>query len=85
MIIASYYSRSSPATGSEIRAAAADRPDQAVGRRDRRLTRLASQYAAGLISRARVAFALRWSGRRRRHQAAARWHHHSTRLLAAAT
>jgi hypothetical protein len=50
-----------------------------------RLTRLASQYAAGLISRARVAFALRWSGRRRRHQAAARWHHHSTRLLAAAT
>ena len=81
MIIASYYSRSSPATGSEIRAvpAAADRPDHA------RLTRLASQYAAGLISRARLAFALRWSARRRRHQAAARWHHHSTRLLAAAT
>jgi hypothetical protein len=50
-----------------------------------RLTRLASQYAAGLISRARLAFALRWSARRRRHQAAARWHHHSARLLAAAT
>jgi hypothetical protein len=50
-----------------------------------RLTRLASQYAAGLISRARLALALRWSARRRRHQAAARWHHHSARLLAAAT
>ncbi len=49
-----------------------------------RLTRLAAQAAAGLISRARLAFALRWSARRRRHQAAARWHHHSARLLAAA-
>lgn len=37
-----------------------------------RLTRLASQYAAGLISRTRLAFALRWSARRRQHQAAAR-------------
>jgi len=50
-----------------------------------RLTRLAAQSAAGLITRARLAFALRWSARRRRHQAAARWHHHSARLLAAAT
>jgi len=50
-----------------------------------RLTLLAAQAAAGLISRARLAFALRWSARRRRHQAIARWHHHSARLLAAAT
>jgi hypothetical protein len=49
-----------------------------------RLTRLAGQATAGLISRARLAFALRWSARRRCHQAAARWHHHSARLLAAA-
>ena len=49
-----------------------------------RLTRLAAQAAAGLISRARLAFALRWSARLRRHQAIARWHHHSARLLAAA-
>ena len=49
-----------------------------------RLTRLAAQAAAGLITRARLAFALRWSARRRRHQATARWHHHSARLLAAA-
>ncbi len=49
-----------------------------------RLTRLAAQVTAGLISRARLAFALRWSARRRRHQATARWHHHSARLLAAA-
>jgi hypothetical protein len=49
-----------------------------------RLTRLATQYATGLISRALLAFALRWSQRRRRHQAVARWHHYSTRLLAAA-
>ena len=47
-----------------------------------RLTGLARQYAAGLITRARLAFALRWSLRRRRHQAAARWHHYSARLLA---
>jgi SRSO17 transposase len=49
-----------------------------------RLTRLAAQYTTGLISRARLAFALRWSHRRRRHQAVARWHHYNTRLLAAA-
>lgn len=47
-----------------------------------RLARLAGQHAAGLITRARLAFALRWSLRRRRHQAVARWHHYSTRLLA---
>jgi SRSO17 transposase len=47
-----------------------------------RLSRLAAQYATGLISRTRLAFALRWSARRRRHQAAARWHHYSARLLA---
>jgi hypothetical protein len=49
-----------------------------------RLTAQAAQHAAGLITRARLAFALRWSLRRRKHQATARWHHHSTRLLAAA-
>jgi hypothetical protein len=48
-----------------------------------RLARLAVHYTAGLISRARLAFALRWSARRRRHQATARWHHYSARLLAA--
>jgi SRSO17 transposase len=47
-----------------------------------RLARLAAHYTAGLISRTRLAFALRWSQRRRRHQAIARWHHYSTRLLA---
>jgi hypothetical protein len=46
---------------------------------------LVGQYAAGLINRARLAFALRWSVRRRRHEAAARWHHYSSRLPAAAT
>jgi SRSO17 transposase len=50
-----------------------------------RLTVLARQHAAGLITRARLAFALRWSLRRRLHQAAARWHHYSTRLLAITT
>ena len=50
-----------------------------------RLTRLAAQHAAGLITRARLAFALRWSARRRRHQATARWHHYSARLLVAVT
>jgi len=50
-----------------------------------RLTLLARQATAGLITRTRLAFALRWSARRRRHQAIARWHHHSARLLAAAT
>ena len=48
-----------------------------------RLARLAVQHTAGLISRARLGFALRWSARRRRHQAAARWHHYSARLPAA--
>jgi len=47
-----------------------------------RLARLATQYTARLISRARLAFALRWSRRRRRHQAIARWHHYAARLLA---
>jgi len=49
-----------------------------------RIERLARQHAAGLITRARLAFHLRWSRWRRRHQARARWHHYSTRLLAAA-
>ena len=47
-----------------------------------RLAGLVRQYTAGLISRARLAFALRWPARRRRHQAIARWHHYSARLLA---
>jgi SRSO17 transposase len=47
-----------------------------------RLAGLARQYATGLISRARLAFALHWSLQRRRHQAIARWHHYSARLLA---
>jgi hypothetical protein len=50
-----------------------------------RLTILARQHAAGLITRTRLAFALRWSLRRRLHQAAARWHHYSARLLANTT
>jgi hypothetical protein len=50
-----------------------------------RLTRLARQYAAGLITRARLAFRLRWSRWRRQHQARARWHHYTTRLIAAST
>jgi hypothetical protein len=50
-----------------------------------RLTRLAGEFAAGLITRARLAFALRWSARRRRHQAIARWHHYNARLLTTAT
>ena len=45
-----------------------------------RIERLARQHAAGLITRARLAFCLRWSRWRRRHQARARWHHYSTRL-----
>jgi SRSO17 transposase len=48
-----------------------------------RLATLAARYTNGLITRARLAFALRWSLRRRRHQARARWHHYSTRLQAA--
>jgi hypothetical protein len=47
-----------------------------------RLASLAAYYTAGLITRARLAFALRWSLRRRRHQATARWHHYSARLHA---
>jgi len=49
-----------------------------------RIERLARQHAAGLLTRARLAFCLRWSRWRRRHQARARWHHYSTRLQAAA-
>jgi hypothetical protein len=48
-----------------------------------RIERLARQHAAGLITRARLAFGLRWSRWRRGHQARARWHHYSTRLQAA--
>src|SRR5207344_3407405 len=47
-----------------------------------RLATLAVRYTTGLITRARLAFALRWSRRRRRHQATARWHHYSARLTA---
>jgi hypothetical protein len=47
-----------------------------------RLAILARQYTAGLITRARLAFALAWSLRRRLHQATARWHHHRARLRA---
>jgi SRSO17 transposase len=50
-----------------------------------RIERLTRNYAAGLLTRARVAFHLRWSHWRRRHQARARWHHYSTRLQALAT
>ena len=46
-----------------------------------RLANLAVHYTTGLITRARLAFALRWSLRRRRHQATARWHHYSARLI----
>jgi len=49
-----------------------------------RLDRLARQWAERLITRARLAFHLRWSRWRRRHQARARWHHYSTRLTAVA-
>ena len=49
-----------------------------------RLANLAARYTSGLITRARLAFALRWSRRRRRHQGTARWHHYSARLTAAA-
>lgn len=47
-----------------------------------RLASLARQHATGILSRGRLAFALRWSLRRRLHQATARWHHYSARLLA---
>jgi hypothetical protein len=50
-----------------------------------RLARLAADWAAGLLTPARLAFRLRWSAWRRRHQAAARWYHHAARLTAAAT
>jgi hypothetical protein len=50
-----------------------------------RLTRLAREHAAGLITSARLAFCLRWSWWRRRHQARARWHHYATRLAAVAS
>ena len=50
-----------------------------------RIERLARDWKAGLISRARLAFRLRWSRWRRRHQARARWHHYSTRLQAPTT
>ena len=50
-----------------------------------RLARLAADWAAGLLTLARLAFRLRWSAWRRRHQAAARWYHHAARLAAAAT
>jgi len=49
-----------------------------------RLICLARQYAAGRITRARLAFHLRWSRWRRRQQACARWHHYAARLAAAA-
>jgi SRSO17 transposase len=48
-----------------------------------RLATLAARYTTGLLTRARLAFALRWSLRRRRHQATARWHHYNARLIAA--
>jgi SRSO17 transposase len=50
-----------------------------------RLTRLAGDWAAGLLTLGRLAFRLRWSAWRRRHQAGARWYHHAARLAAAAT
>jgi hypothetical protein len=50
-----------------------------------RIERLARDWKAGLITRARLAFRLRWSHWRRRHQARARWHHYSTRLQALTT
>ena len=50
-----------------------------------RIERLARNWKAGLITRARLAFCLRWSTWRRRHQARARWHHYAARLAAPAT
>jgi SRSO17 transposase len=50
-----------------------------------KLTVLARQHTTGLITRARLAFALCWSIRRWLHQAIARWHHYSARLIAAGT
>ena len=50
-----------------------------------RIVILTRDYAAGNLSRARLAYYYRWSAWRRRHQARARWHHYSTRLAALAT
>jgi SRSO17 transposase len=50
-----------------------------------RIEQLARDWKAGLISRARLAFHLRWSAWRRRHQARARWHHYAARLTPAVT
>jgi SRSO17 transposase len=50
-----------------------------------RIDHLTRAYAAGHLTRARLAFHYRWSAWRRRHQARARWHHYSTRLAALAT
>jgi hypothetical protein len=45
-----------------------------------RIDALTRAFTAGLLTRARYAFHLRWSHWRRRHQARARWSHYSTRL-----
>jgi SRSO17 transposase len=45
-----------------------------------RIDRLARDWKARLIDRARLALHLRWSTWRRRHQARARWHHYAARL-----
>ncbi len=50
-----------------------------------RIEKLARDWKTGLISRARLAFQLRWSAWRRRHQARARWHHYAARLAPAVT
>ena len=50
-----------------------------------RLARLAREYVAGRLTRARLALHYRWSDWRRRHQARARWHHYAARLAALAT
>ncbi len=50
-----------------------------------RISNDTADYAAGLLSRARLAFRRRWSRWRRRHQARARWHHYSSRIQAMAT
>ena len=49
-----------------------------------RVERLARDWKAGLITRARLAFHLRCSAWRRRHQARTRRHHYSARLAARA-
>ena len=50
-----------------------------------RISNDTTDYAAGILSRARLAFRRRWSRWRRRHQARARWHHYSSRIQAVAT